>query len=319
MNPVVRSVLLAALCVSSAGHTADLVPAATKKLDAYFNSLEQAGLVNGSVAISERGVVRYKRSLGFATIQNGEAQPADEGTRYPIAGVTRLFTAVLTLQLAEQARITLDNKLAEFYPDEPDAIAISYRDMLANRGGPGLESNYRLLGRVVEKVANRPYGDVLIRNVSNRLGLVRTYFAGTGNASSLESRSYRWTPGGWEAAAITDPALAGAAGGMLSNAADLVTFMDALFAGKIVTPNSLETLREQRVVLESIKMAGLEAVGARGSIDAFDAAVFRFPARNLSIAWTANASRISADAILDEAMRLVVEKRRKPPEIRPGG
>src|SRR5262245_43039642 len=80
------------LLVGAAAH-ADVVPRATKKIDAYLDGLQ--GQLNGSIAISERGVVRYKRSLGFATLENGTENPADAGTRYRIGAVTRIFTAAL--------------------------------------------------------------------------------------------------------------------------------------------------------------------------------------------------------------------------------
>ena len=48
-----------------------------------------------------------------------------------------LFTAVLVMQRAETASITLDTPLAEFYPDLPNALVITYRDLLATSQWPG--------------------------------------------------------------------------------------------------------------------------------------------------------------------------------------
>ena len=129
-----RSFLIVTALLASAA-SADSVPGAKRKLDAYFDGLQAQGQLSGSLAITERGALRYQRSIGFATIENGAPQPADGGTRYRIGGVTRLFTAALAFQLAEQATITLDNKLAEFYPEVPNAIGITYRQMLQQRSG----------------------------------------------------------------------------------------------------------------------------------------------------------------------------------------
>jgi len=127
--------LIVSALLATVAHGADSVPGAKKKLDTYFDLLQRDGLVSGSIAISERGAVRYARSIGFAGIEGGVPQPADEGTRYRIGAVSRLYTAALTMQLAESATIRLDNALAEFYPDLPNALHITYRQLLQDRSG----------------------------------------------------------------------------------------------------------------------------------------------------------------------------------------
>lgn len=343
--------------VATVASPADLIPKATKKLDAYFDSLQAQGLVSGSIAISERGVIRYQRSIGFATIDKGVPQPADAGTRYRIGAVTRLFTAALLLQLAERATITLDSKLAEFYPELPNALDITYRDLLQHRSGlanyteardfdqwrltpkshaemlqviagggakfpPGDHiddnaSNYLLLGYVLEKIHERPYADIVARQISSKLALVRTYCAGSGSSTSLESISYRWTPDGWRPETNPDPSIDGGAGGMISNATDLVTFMDALFAGRVVSPDNVASMRGEDGApgfgLQAVEIAGAAGFGARGAIDSFNAAVFHFPDRRLSISWTSNASRMPMEDILGEVVSIALGEARKAP------
>jgi CubicO group peptidase (beta-lactamase class C family) len=339
---------LALLLSGTAAH-ADVVPRATKKIDAYLSGLQSQGQGNGSIAISERGVLRYKRSLGFATLENGIPQSADAGTRYRIGAVTRIFTAALTFQLAESATLTLDNKVAEFYPDVPNAIEISYRNVLQQRSGlsnytsaPGYDTwrltprthaemlkviidggvrfppgdrvvvndtNYLLLGYVLEKVYERSYDDILRRQIANKLGLVRTYYAGTAGATTLEAISYRWTPEGWRREPENDPSVDGGASGLVSNATDLVTFLDAMFAGKVVTPYNLGAMRGEDgappIGLRPAEISGHAGFGETGTTAAFEAAVFHFPAEKISIAWTGNASRVPVDQILGEVLKLI--------------
>lgn len=334
-------------CVSTSAH-ADTVPGAKKKLDAYFDGLQ--GQLSGSLAISERGALRYQRSIGFATIENGAPQPADAGTRYRIGAVTRLFTAALAFQLAEQATITLDNKIAEFYPDLPNAIGISYRQLLQQRSGladytasPGFDAwrttprthddmlkaiaargsrfapgerveisdtNYLLLGYVLEKVTDRSYDDLLRRRITSRLGLVRTYQAGAGGETTLEARSYEWTPDGWREAADDDASVGGGASSLVSNAGDLVTFTDALLAGKVVSPYNVAAMRDDEntgvgIALRRLTVAGAQCTGERAHIAAYDAFVCHFPAPRITIAWTGNAARTPVEPMLDAVARLV--------------
>jgi D-alanyl-D-alanine carboxypeptidase len=310
MSRLARCVLAFLVLVSGAAQAADLVPAAQKKLDAYFDLLQQQGLASGSIAISERGVRRYTRSIGFATIENGAPQPADEGTRYRIGPVSHMFIATLMMQLAESATITLDNKVAEFFPDFPNALETSYRDLMREHGGPADDANYLLLVRVLEKVRERPFDEILQLGITRKLGLARTYVEGSGMASTLESLSYEWHEG-WKAAA---PGAAASAGAMMSNAGDLAAFMDALFASRVVTVYNLGNMSEQQIGMRSLDLAGRHCVGERGRVAAFDTYVCHFPEARISIAWTGNAARLPVDRILDEAARLVFERGRRPPK-----
>jgi D-alanyl-D-alanine carboxypeptidase len=346
--------LLALLLFGTVAH-ADVVPRATKKIDAYLNGLQAQGQVNGSIAISERNVLRYKRSIGFATLDNGVPQSADAGTRYRIGTVTRIFTAALIFKIAESATLTLDNKVAEFYPDVPNAIGISYRNVLQQRSGlsnytsaPGYETwrltphtraemlkiitdggvkfppgdrvevndtNYLLLGYVLEKIHERSYDDILRREIANKLGLARTYVAGTGGSTTLEAISYQWTPEGWRAAPANDPSVDGAASGLVSNATDLVAFMDALFAGKVVTMYNLGAMRGDEdarpIGLRPTEISGHAGYGEQGSTAAFEAAVYHFPDQKISIAWTGNGSQVPVDQILGEVMKLIPKAKAK--------
>lgn len=340
--------IVTALLVSTAH--ADTVPGAKKKLDAYFDGLQSRGEISGSLSISERGVVKYQRSIGFATIDNGVPQPADAGTRYRIGAISRVFTAALAFQLAEQATITLDNKLAEFYPDLPNAIGISYRQLLQQRSGladytasPDFESwrttprthadllkaitaggtkfptgqrveisetNYLLLGYMLEKVTELSYDDILRKRLTSKLGLVRTYQAGAGGATTLEAASYAWTAEGWRAMTDDDPSVGGGASSLVSNAGDLVAFTDALFAGKVVSNYNVGAMRDDEntgysIGLRRLELAGTQCFGERGHVAAYDAFVCRFPAQQITIAWTGNAARVPIDPMLEEVARLV--------------
>ena len=340
---------LLVILVASSAH-ADTVPGAKKKLDAYLDGLQAQGQVSGSLAISERGALRYQRSIGFATIANGVPQPADGGTRYRIGAVTRLFTAALAFQLAEKATITLDNKLAEFYPELPNAIGISYRNLLQQRSGladytasPGFDAwrasahthdemlkiirdggtksapgarvdisdtNYLLLGYALEKVTERSYDDILRQQITSRLGLVRTYVAGAGGSNTLEAASYTWTPEGWNAATDDDPSVGGGASALFSNAGDLVSFTDALMAGKVVSSYNVGAMRDDDnngfgIGLRRLQLAGATCLGERGHIAGYDAFVCHFATQRITIAWTGNAAREPIDPLLDEVARLV--------------
>jgi D-alanyl-D-alanine carboxypeptidase len=340
---------LLGLLLPLAGTAADSW-APAKRVDAWFDQLAKDRHINGSLAISEKGRLRYQRSVGFASIENGVPQPGDAGTRYRIGPVSRIFTAALTMLVVEKASITLDSPVAEFYPDLPNALTITYRDLLQDRSGlsdyfdaadfpawhtqsrtheqmlaaiiaggakfapreriEASNSNYLLLGYVLEKVQGRSYDEILRRGI-DKLGLARTYFAGT-QRSTLESMAYRESPEGWVAIEASDPTVLGGAAGVVSNAGDLVQFMDALFAGKLISAQSLATLRGvetgARVALQSQEIAGQAAEGLQGNADGFTAAVYHFPAQQLSISFTGNAAAMPAREIIEQALSTVIRR-----------
>jgi len=357
MRTIYLSALL--LAISAGGAHAAWAPA--ERLDAYFDALARNDLTSGSIAISENGELRYQRVIGFARIHDGRRDPADVVTRYRVGTVTELFTAALVMQLAEKASIMLDSPVAEFYPDLPNALRIKYRDLLDHRSGlidytdeptfeawrrtprtqaqmlevitiPGKSfearerveessSNYLVLGYVLEKVYERPYDQVLKRQIVDKLGLQRTYMAGAGS-EALESQSYRpKLDGSWGAVPDSDPTVHGGAAGMVSTAADLVRFMDALFAGKVVSPDSLASMRNQDdgsgLGLWPYDVAGQPGFGHRGRVDAYRACVYYFPQRKLSIAVTTNASLLPIDELADEVLTTVFDRRHQPPPLVP--
>jgi CubicO group peptidase (beta-lactamase class C family) len=329
--------------------------APAKKLDAYLDTLEKSQLVSGTLAVTEKGAPRYQRSIGFATIENGKPQPADAGTRYRAGPVSMLITAVLVMQRVETAGITLDTPLAEFFPDLPNALGISYRDLLAHRSGladytaaPGYEtwrtqprtqaqmlatiaaggarfaprervefndSNYLLLGYMLEKVQGHSYDDLVRRHIAGKLGLSRTYFAGT-TSSTLESLPYRHTSAGWVAQLQSDPSVAGGARGVMTTPADLTRVMDSLIAGTLVSAQSLASMRDQSggsgLGLWPYQVAGQAGFGQAGDTDGF-AAVYHFPSRGVSIAWMSNASALPAKGILDEFLESIFVRGHQPP------
>lgn len=329
--------------------------APAKQLDAWLDVLEKDQLASMTVAVSENGALRYGRSIGFATIENGVPRKADAGTRYRAGPVSGLFTAVLVMQRVETATITLDTPLAEFYPDLPNALHITYRDLLGQRSGLAnytaaadfdtwrtkpktrielldliansgarfeprerveySDSNYLVLGFMLETIQDRSYDDILVRQVVGKLGMSRTYFAGSGNAR-LESRPYRHTSSGWVAAEQTDPTVAGGALGVVSTPAELVRFVDALFKGELVSAQSLDSMRNQDggsgLGLWTHEIAGQTGLGQSGGFDGFTASVFHFPSRGISIACMSNALAVPMNDIVDQLLTTVLVRGYRP-------
>jgi D-alanyl-D-alanine carboxypeptidase len=343
-----------AFSLSTPAATQDWAPEA--RLDAYFDALEKHGLANGSIAISEKGVIRYRRSVGSENPPAGTRDQANSSTRYKVGTVSKLFTAILAMQLVEEGRLTLDNKLAEFYPDLPHALEISYRNLLQHRSGlasytdaadysswmgkpqsqarmleriarsgvlfaPNARvqysnTNYLLLGYIIERIHEAPYGKVVEKRIVDKVGLSRTYFDGYDDNAQHESVSYSFGPG-LLTQPRTDPSVAGGAGGMWSTPVDLVHLIDELFAARIVSANSLATMRDisggSGIGLWPFTAAGQNGIGHAGAIEGYRALVAHFPEKGISIAYATNAPILSTYEIVNESLATVFIRSHEPP------
>ncbi len=94
---------------------------------------EQRGIPGIAASVGFADGSRWAGGAGLADIAGGdEATPA---TRFAIGSITKTFVTALIMQLAEEAELTLDDRLARFLPDYPDASVITLRQLLSHRSG----------------------------------------------------------------------------------------------------------------------------------------------------------------------------------------
>lgn len=131
MNRITAVILvLSFLSLSSLGQTLNIA-----KLDSFINSLSSRELAMGSLTISIDGNVQYQKALGYSYIDGSKKIKADVHTKYRIGSVSKIFTAVMILQLVEEGKISLDQKLSAFYPNLLNSGKITIRQMLYHRSG----------------------------------------------------------------------------------------------------------------------------------------------------------------------------------------
>ena len=87
----------------------------------------------GSISIREGNKVVFAKGYGFADAD--EKIKADYTTKYKVGSISKIFTAVITMQLIEEKKLRLDTKLSKFYPKIENADKISIEDLLHHRSG----------------------------------------------------------------------------------------------------------------------------------------------------------------------------------------
>lgn len=250
------------------------------KLDSFINILNNKGLALGGLAISKNGEVQYQRAIGYSYINNNIH--ANIKTRYRIGSVSKLFTAVMIFELIEKNKLKLDEKIAVYYPNLPNADKITIRHLLYHRSGlhdytvntnftewmdkpkthedllnivkhngsdftPGTKAsysstNYLLLGYIIEKVSKMSYQDAFQKRIVTKIGLRDTYYGQPITASKNEGVSYKYADGAWKEQKKTSPSIHGGAGSIVSTPTDLVKFINNLFAYKFIGEASLKQM-----------------------------------------------------------------------------
>ena len=122
-----------ALCLLAAPAAA--VPADfRKKAEAYLKSAYPADGPGAAVIVVENGKVVYQGAQGLADLET--KRKITPATVFRLGSNTKQFTATVILQLVEEGKISLDDRLSKFLPDYPKPGAdATVRQLLTHTSG----------------------------------------------------------------------------------------------------------------------------------------------------------------------------------------
>jgi CubicO group peptidase (beta-lactamase class C family) len=298
------------------------------KLDKFFDALAEKNKAMGSLTLAKDGKVLYSRAVGYSQINEKEKKASTVETRYRVGSIAKTFTAVMIFQFAEEGKLKLTDTLDKFYPQIPNAEKITIAQILSHKSGihsftgdadfktwlmnpktkeemlaviakskpdfePGEKMQYSnagflLLGYIVEKVTGKNYQEALKERITSKIGLSDTYL-GTGktDVSKKESFSYSFA-GSWEQKTETDLSIPGGAGALISTPTDLTKFIHALFDLKLVSQESLEKMKTEKMGMFTFPLGEKTFYGHNGAIDGFNSMLAYLPEEKLAIAYTSN-------------------------------
>jgi CubicO group peptidase (beta-lactamase class C family) len=102
--------------------------ACTQNSNVYFNKIETVlkeaeakDVFAGAVLIMKEGKPFYEKTIGFADEESKIANTA--GTKFSLGSITKLFTKTLILQLAEEKKINLTDRIENYLPGFTDPLA----------------------------------------------------------------------------------------------------------------------------------------------------------------------------------------------------
>ena len=108
-------------------------------------------------------------------------------------------------------------------------------------------TNYIVLGMLIERVSQRPVGEQIDERIVKKLGLSHTYFPAPGEETirGTHPQGYHLSAGGkLEDITEMDPAWGWAAGAMVSTPSELNTFFQAVFDGRLLTQASIDEMKK---------------------------------------------------------------------------
>jgi serine beta-lactamase-like protein LACTB len=253
-------------------------PWAGAVVEAIESQLRRDQIPGLSCAIGVAAAIPFKKGFGFADVENEVA--VTPATVFRLASISKPITAVLAMQLAEAGQLDLDRDVHELVPEWPTKQwPVTTRLLLAHLGGvrhydgegesthhyatqtaalprfaqdallhePGTKHfystyGYNLVAAVVEKVANKPFAQVVRERAAEPSGAATLQDDDIGRIIRGRAQGYIRINGELRNSALMDGSYKLGGGGLCSSAEDLVRFAQALLAGKLVKKETLATM-----------------------------------------------------------------------------
>ncbi len=255
-----------------------------RALDDYLRKETAAGAFSGVVLVARGETTLFHEAYGLA--ERSFSMPVRKDTKFNLGSINKFFTKIAVAKLVEQGELSLDDKLARFLPDYPNAEAaakVTVRMLVDHTSGigdifgdafeatakdrlrtnqdylrlfaanpllfePGTSQRYSnggyvVLGAIIEKVTGKSYYDFVREMIYAPAGMIDTgsYEADASTPNLAEG----YTAGGEDRLPpgqvlrnniYSRPARGSAAGGGYSTAEDLLRFVRALRAGRLLGP-----------------------------------------------------------------------------------
>lgn len=328
----------------------------------YGRNYGPAFKFHGVVLVARAGEVIYEQGFGFADAVT--RTPNTARTRFRLGLLTEPFTALAVLQLRDEGLLRLDDTVDHYLPELPRANQLTVRDLLTHRSGipnytdapyfhlwkaerhdtdamlerlgklrleftPGTatapsNSNYYLLGAIIERITGQSYGDYMEANVFTPAGMSQTGF-GDAWETGEQALGNVWNEEEiLEAPGPIDMSTFGAAGGLVSSPADVVAWDRALRAGTILAPQSVEEMGTPTddgygygwVVTRAY---GQPLLSFPGAIDGYSGSVLRFLDDETLVVVLANTEVVPGAQVAQDVAMMVYgdepPKRNEPAEV----
>jgi CubicO group peptidase (beta-lactamase class C family) len=208
-----KRIIFLLTCVCWLGNAYSQIADTSHRIDSLLTALYERGQFNGAIVVSLAGKIIYRSAFG-KTLANQEFTPT---TQSDIASLSKGFTAMAIMMLAERGKLKYDEPIIKYLPELKEfSNGITIRHLLTHTSGipdvgdlgiddPGLtntkalktlaklKSNFReagqkyqysntgylLLATIVERVTKKNFGIFLNAAILNPLEMKNTFLSGS--------------------------------------------------------------------------------------------------------------------------------------------
>lgn len=302
-----------------------LSPDVESRIDALAKQTITDGVAAGLVvAVAEQGSPPFERGYGLGNIEWNA--PVTSDTVFRVGSITKQFAAAGVLLLVEQKKLSLDDQLAKFFPDFPRGDEVTLRQLMNHTSGlrsypnpttrtiirvgitvpemmkhlagmgydfdPGTRweysnSNYFVIGAVIEQVGGQSFREFARQRLFEPLGLTHTAIDNNDEIVLRRASGYFRDParkGVFENAEYVHMSVPHAAGALRSTAGDLIKWTTALHGGRVLSKTSYKEMTTPASVpgkedapyglgLHLIEQHGHRVIYHEGGIDGFEASL----------------------------------------------
>lgn len=324
-----------------------------RNLDEYMKTLEKNHNFYGSVLVAKGGKILLDDAYGYTDLQqNIKNKPQ---TRFAIGSVTKQFVATSIMQLNEKGLVDLQDSISKYIPEVAHGDKITIHNLLSHTSGlmnftespdfftinsnkamdmvkiindsplmfnPGEDfhysnTNYLLLGILVEKLSGMSYDDYLYENIFKPLNMMDTGISYKDN-NTYDATAYS---GHIEVAPIDDELLLGkahGAGSMYSTVEDLYRWDRALDRGDLLKEETIEKIFAEHTDAPGIGSYGYgwmianSEIGKKvfhgGNTLGFTASINRYIDEDITIIILSNKGYYDINSLSDELTSIVLDK-----------
>lgn len=287
----------------------------TSKIDSIINENE----FNGVISVSTDSIDIYSKAVGYSDLESKTQIGLND--QFVIGSISKQITAVLILREFEKGNLGLDDKINKYLKEinQPWTEKVTIHHLLTHTHGiTDLEKplefdegsqfkysqlGYELLARILQKVTGKTF-EKLSTQLFEKYGLENTFHPKTEKYKHLV-KGYEENENGTFVFATNSLDNYVPAGGFISNAMDLKKWNQKLYAGQLVTKETLNLMSTKYAtrihpIFESIEYGygllfkdGEEKIqiGALGYSPGFVSACYFYPQTKINVIVLENTAR----------------------------
>ena len=317
------------------------------KLEDYFHQLYKNNKAMCGVCITKKGKLVYENYIGFSSVKdkkrNNKLTKFRIGSITKVFTAVMIFQLIeegrLTLetklsecypQIPNSKKITisdllghrsgihnyfateeeyLQNRTSKKSKEEMIKFMANFKsDFKPNEKFGYSNSNYVLLGYIIEEIAHSTYQHELKKRITSKLNLSNTYYGKKIDKNANEAFSYVFLKKKWTLLDKTDMSILGGAGAIVSTPKDLDVFITALFDNKLISKKSLNQMKKMKEGygkgLVQFSLGNKIAYGHNGGFDGFLSFLIYIPSENVAISIAANGMNYGLFTILNDVFNI---------------